>query len=96
MTESQLGRCRGLASLPNSIMKAKEIRVGGIWDSNVNLMSLAIVYGCQLVSLSGEKQLTRSVLTHPVFDRVRPQIMTTVMIKSAVMMLVNQTAGLAF
>jgi len=96
MTESQLGRRRGLASLPNSIMKAKEIRVGGIWDSNVNLMSLAIVYKCQLRLRERKENLTRSVLTHPVLDRVRPQIMTTVMIKSAVMMLVNQTTRLAF
>jgi hypothetical protein len=32
------------ASLLNSIMKAKEIRAAGIWDSKVNRMSLAIVY----------------------------------------------------
>jgi hypothetical protein len=32
------------ASLLNSIMKAKEIRAAGIWDSKVNRMSLAMVY----------------------------------------------------
>jgi hypothetical protein len=50
MTEMSSGQLEEEArSLLNEIMKAKEMRAGGIWDSKVNRMSLAIVYPSALI-----------------------------------------------
>ena len=54
MTEMSSGQLEEEArSLLNEIMKAKEIRAAGIWDSKVKRMSLAMVY---VVSINPSKK----------------------------------------